>query len=474
MQLGSPSESVLPTHFDRLYAPSKLTEFDEYFSHSWATPSRKNTLVVRNKSPMFGVPGAIATGISVIGAVGSTPGLRSIPSSDEQNPTIGQSPASMKSSPPSAIRNHPVPIRKGNSPLEPSSQSHRGHNSGSLSVGAIGAHNPNKAPINYYMRKIGTKAYSILSLSAQAKASNSPTHSRKESNRPESNQTGDEQEDEDEAEMKKYEEFVAYAENPSLLAETFNPNSFSEFTESLAEVTLNSDDVEGIRKLATSAHITSEITSGPYEGLLQDTSAIGVSTLVHSQLEVLASAAERGDEEDGKKQMMANLQKNGIEATCMKDLIEQKWEELKDSKGINREILEDGNLKSMRSELTTDEGLSLYCRYHDEESIIADKELQYMLSTGAEEGTNVPPPPPGSAGGQGKGGGRKGYVKDGFEQINDDLFARRANKFMVFNGVGMQDWTTKPVTKTRDDGAFVMRLFGVNADDDEGKEREEE
>lgn len=83
--------TVLPKPFDRLYAPSKLTEFDEYFSHSWATPSRKNTLVVRNKSPMFGVPGAIATGISVIGAVGATtPGARSSPSSDDQNNTINQ------------------------------------------------------------------------------------------------------------------------------------------------------------------------------------------------------------------------------------------------------------------------------------------------------------------------------------------------------------------------------------------------
>ena len=41
-------------------------------------------------------------------------------------------------------------------------------------------------------------------------------------------------------------------------------------------------------------------------------------------------------------------------------------------------------------------------------------------------------------------------IPAGFEQINEDLFARKDNKFMVFNGAGVDSWTSppQPVTKT--------------------------
>ena len=39
----------------------------------------------------------------------------------------------------------------------------------------------------------------------------------------------------------------------------------------------------------------------------------------------------------------------------------------------------------------------------------------------------------------------------GFEQINEDLFARKDNKFMVFNSAGVDSWSSppQPMTKTR-------------------------
>lgn len=42
-------------------------------------------------------------------------------------------------------------------------------------------------------------------------------------------------------------------------------------------------------------------------------------------------------------------------------------------------------------------------------------------------------------------------IPPGFEQINDDLFARKDNKFMVFNGAGVNAWKNppQPVTKTK-------------------------
>ena len=40
-------------------------------------------------------------------------------------------------------------------------------------------------------------------------------------------------------------------------------------------------------------------------------------------------------------------------------------------------------------------------------------------------------------------------IPTGFEQINEDLFARKDNKFMVFNGAGVDSWKSppQPVTK---------------------------
>jgi hypothetical protein len=36
-----------------------------------------------------------------------------------------------------------------------------------------------------------------------------------------------------------------------------------------------------------------------------------------------------------------------------------------------------------------------------------------------------------------------------FEQINEDMFSRKENKFMVFNGCGVDSWSgTKSITKT--------------------------
>ena len=43
MQLGSsPSESLLPPRFERLYQPEKMAQFDRFFARSWATPVRRS------------------------------------------------------------------------------------------------------------------------------------------------------------------------------------------------------------------------------------------------------------------------------------------------------------------------------------------------------------------------------------------------------------------------------------------------
>ena len=58
--------------------------------------------------------------------------------------------------------------------------------------------------------------------------------------------------------------------------------------------------------------------------------------------------------------------------------------------------------------------------------------------------------------GDGKGGDEKGnssskkeQISGAFEQINDDLYARKKNKFMVFNGAGMNEWRDTHMTNIK-------------------------
>ena len=67
--------------------------------------------------------------------------------------------------------------------------------------------------------------------------------------------------------------------------------------------------MDGIRSLAVSAHIGREVGTGPYAGLMQDTSALSVATLVHEQLEVLISSEVRGEGAEGVDLVEKNMQK---------------------------------------------------------------------------------------------------------------------------------------------------------------------
>jgi len=53
-------------------------------------------------------------------------------------------------------------------------------------------------------------------------------------------------------------------------------------------------------------------------------------------------------------------------------------------------------------------------------------------------------------------------VLEGFEQINEVFFARRDNKFMVFNMAGMLSWRgTEPVTKATSLISDIMFQVGT-------------
>ena len=51
-------------------------------------------------------------------------------------------------------------------------------------------------------------------------------------------------------------------------------------------------------------------------------------------------------------------------------------------------------------------------------------------------------------------------IPEGFEQINDDMFARKDNRFMVFNGTGLDSWTGSQQPKTKVNGLEDDILVG--------------
>jgi hypothetical protein len=59
--------------------------------------------------------------------------------------------------------------------------------------------------------------------------------------------------------------------------------------------------------------------------------------------------------------------------------------------------------------------------------------------------------------------GRSRFVPEGFEQINEDMFAKKDNKFMVFNGAGIDAFTgSRPVTKIAHEDDILFTTSGTS------------
>jgi len=178
--------------------------------------------------------------------------------------------------------------------------------------------------VPYYMRKFGTKAKSMLTYKSASQLEDGGGARTSDIHLPEPAE---------DAENSDYASYVQFSENPGALESQWNGTAYQEFTMSLADVNLPPDEVAGIKKLAESAHITREIQKGPYEGLLQDTSAQEVAKLVHEQLGVLGSAADREAEEPGalgEAQVLVRktLERSGMGGSAVADTIQQSFEEL--------------------------------------------------------------------------------------------------------------------------------------------------
>ena len=270
-------------------------------------------------------------------------------------------------------------------------------------------------------------------------------------------------------------EYLAAVESERLSSSIFSPVAFKDFQESLYGLSLNSNDVRGIQKLTESNHVGQMMKSGPYKGLDRNMSAIEVSTLVFEQVGAYEKLRSRGQLQEGVPIMEAELERRGF-PEAVKATVSNDWGRLLNSEKQYQEMVQESSSKYRRSDLTTANSLRLYTSFFSPDQVMASPELSILLGdtppVGDREANSAPNLrqdglkfvrraaemgiPIISHAELANARDRPLFELDhrevpaGFEKINEDMFSRKDNKFMVFNGPGVHSWghDNNPITPT--------------------------
>ena len=426
MQLGkSPSESMLPPRFERLYQPEKMAQFDRFFARSWATPVRRSHSAQHSgdideqlsefRRNMYGRP----------------------------MPPIG-----------SAAKSDPITGRDG----------HQDFSTLDQFISSHGFEARKRPTLRRFVQQHDVRDDGINSFRAAA-----PSNARSPSYR----YVGDTNRRNERA-REEYIRCVKPSEN--LQSSLYNPIAFDEFKESLCSMSLNANDVVGIKNLAESGYVGRQIKAGPYEGLDRDFSAIEVSTVVFEQLNAYENIRSRGELQESIPVMDSELKRRGFYTDGVKDTIADDWDRHLAAEKQYHETCLGGSTNFRRSDLTTTNSLKLYTSFYSPDQAMTTTDLTVLLGeTLGEEEKKIKPghTPLSERNSQfvtraSKKGisitsheelartrsqplfqfERRRPVPAGFEMINEDMFSRKENKFMVFNGSGVDSWTdTNPITK---------------------------
>ena len=472
-------ESLLPSRFDRLYQPDKLAQFDKFFSRSWAAPVRLSHSAQHSHSGEDNTELMLLHRKAVVSAKNKSSSRKSRDekgrsSDDEKRGDIDKD---EEKSIFDFINAHGF-----KSELTPSLRlfltSHKAYHQ-SIDGGFAG------------------KVSSVDSKEEEAAAG-------KDSPRPDSEKRNNSLKGR-KSEKSKKENDESSNDTPGLaaglsfignLSTKANPcpeyldyvnsqysgctrksreEAREEFAKCLQESSLNADNVDGIRKLAESAHICSEISTGPYRGLRETDSAIGVTALVHEQLNNIDSMQKRGQctSGGGLPGVDQDLRQRRMDKDSVKEAIYNGYSELNRSKQAYSEIIDTSSLGCRRSDLTDEKSMSLYCSFFDQDTPLSKLNKTYItgksLPTDSFSSSRQDRKLNDNSLGQSASKSRwslhmaekrspslfsketRRFVPEGFEQINDDMFARRDNRFVVFNGTGLDTWrkdSKEPRTKT--------------------------
>lgn len=179
------------------------------------------------------------------------------------------------------------------------------------------------------------------------------------------------------------------------------------------------------------------------------------------------------------------LRRRGYNTAGMKEAVTDGWAKQETAERQYLELFNTSNIGCRRSDLTTEESMQLYTSFFDDATPLSTLDLTFMIGStphGSKRQTvvkdhltatskwDVTSQPKKSE--FVSKAARMGYsipsqseiakakapplftwnerrkTPCGFEQINEDLFARKDNKFMVFNSAGVNSWQgTEPTTK---------------------------
>mmetsp|Transcript_41443 Transcript_41443/g.125485 ORF Transcript_41443/g.125485 Transcript_41443/m.125485 type:complete len:651 (-) Transcript_41443:39-1991(-) len=458
MSLGrSPSESImLPQRFERLYQPEKLAQFDKFFARSWANPVRLTHEAQHSYSA----------------------------DDDTEQLMLHRKKAS-----PTKHANESESKAEDNVELPGESTEEKSGDEESIGdfVTLHGFTSKSQPSLTHFLGSHGS--YHETQRKAKEKYC-SPSKSAK-IRTPSMKFLGDLSD-----KPEPCDEYVKYANHSKRLnpcSKIPRESARKEFSKCLHETSLPSDDVEGIQRLVESAHISSEIRTGPYRGLSQNESATEVSTAVQERLNNLESLRRRGELRGGDLMGLNDtLRRRQMDTPGVKEAIVNGWDQSAKAERAYAEILDSSSLGCRRSDLTDERSMQLYCSFFDSSTSLSRLQKTYILgesmqeeemqkkTTGRnavsfkDEGNEVSsdedkPEMSSFAASAEKLGipmtswqertrrqstslfsyeSRKG-IPTGFEQINEDLYARKENRFMVMNGSSLDNWQSKPKPKTK-------------------------
>lgn len=187
--------------------------------------------------------------------------------------------------------------------------------------------------------------------------------------------------------------------------------------------------------------------------------------------------------------MDAELKRRGLYTDGVKQALTSRWDGYTNAKKHYSESFRERRHNYRRSDLTTASSLKLYTSFFPPDKAMSTTDLTFLLDEKPVDiGTKQKPgyAPISNrksnlvmrAAGLGipitshseliksrseplfQFEGRKS-VPAGFEMINEDMFARKENKFMVFNGAAVDSWLgTAPVTKTSGVESMLLGTLG--------------
>jgi hypothetical protein len=406
----SPSECLVPPRFERIYQPNKLAQFDRFFARSWAVPVRREH-------------------------------------SSEQIKGIGEEHEKLERRKSILESNFNYPSNK--------SEDEKKDGGSLLDLHMkYGNDLPQKSKLNRFVEHHLQRDISFLS---SQDIEGNPRRFVGRINES----------------LKPCDEYLKYTSPQSELTNSFKPGRVAEFQKCLHETSMSSDDVEGIRHLAESSHIEKVLRFGTYRGLDQSTSAVEITTVIEEQYNALTSnKANKGV--SGMGLVDLELKRRGYHSSGVREAVAMGWERSQIAEAQYAEIVGNANATCRLSDLTTASSLSRYSSFFDDSTYLTELDLIFIRGP-QQTGIMAKVVREGSLekGRFAKKAAQCGIkiqpfdedcraksislfnqvgnpeVPAGFDQINDDLFARKDNMFMVFNGTGVRAWRgTEPVTKT--------------------------